>query len=56
MVNDLIIYVRRRDSRGRHSVKAQFGKQTHIDKFDVDLNFCRKKFREAVIGKFGLLP
>ena len=56
MVSDqaLTIQVGPRDGRGRHRVVAKFNGAVHRDRFDVDSQFHRREFREAVISKFGL--
>ena len=42
------------ESNNRRKVVARFGALKHVDRFDVDQQFARSKWREAVIGKFGL--
>jgi hypothetical protein len=54
VVTELVIDVRPRDDKGRHLVIAQHGPAKHTHRFDVDSQFHRKQFREAVVSKFGL--
>ncbi len=42
------------EDRNRRRVVAALGDLRHIDKFDVDLQFSRSKWRNAVVEKFGL--
>lgn len=54
MVTELAIEVKPRDEKGRHLVIARHGPVTHKHRFDVDSQFHRRQFREAVVSKFGL--
>jgi hypothetical protein len=42
------------DVSGRRTITATLGKRRHRDKFDIDDSFKRSKFRDKVIGVFGL--
>ncbi len=53
-MSELTIDVRPRDDKGRHLVIAKHSGSVHKHRFDVDSQFHRKQFREAVIGRFNL--
>tara|TARA_B100000519_G_scaffold110780_1_gene95868 strand:- start:3541 stop:4827 length:1287 start_codon:yes stop_codon:yes gene_type:complete len=42
------------ESNNRRKVIAKLGTLKHVDRFDVDQQFARSKWREAVISKFSL--
>jgi hypothetical protein len=42
------------DRQGRRLVVAAFGRRSHRDRIDPDREYDRRKFREAVVEKFGL--
>lgn len=54
MSDQVSITCGRRDERNRRRVVAKFGEQSHVDRFDVDQQFSRSNWRDAVISKLGL--
>ena len=54
MSDTLMIYCGPADTSGKRIVIAKLDTREHRDRFDVDNSFQRQKFRQHVIGKFGL--
>ena len=54
MSDQVLIQCGPADRAGRRVVIATLGNHSHRDRFDADSEFQRRKFREAVISKFGL--
>ena len=54
MQSEIQIDVRPRDGKGRHFVVARHSGDEHPHTFDVFDQWQRQKFREAVVGRFGL--
>src|SRR5687768_13193255 len=54
MESEPSIEVKPRDDKGRHLVIARHSGTEHRHRFDVDSQFHRKQFREAVVSRFGL--
>lgn len=48
-VAELILTASKADDRGRRLIVTMFGRRTHRDTLDVDAEFQRKQWREAVI-------
>ncbi len=42
------------EDRNRRRVVVTFGDLRHVDRFDIDQQFTRQKWREATISKLGL--
>ena len=54
MSDQLAITCGQTEDRNRRRVIATLGSLRHVDRFDVEQQFTRSKWRAAVIGKFGL--
>ena len=52
MVNDVEVTCARRNKQGRHLVTVKIGSLHHKHRFDVDDQFQRRQFRDAVVSKF----